>query len=439
MEPLFKPVAWSFNASVYEVNLRQYTQEGTFTAFAKEMPRLRDMGIEVLWFMPITPVSIEKRLGTMGSYYACSDYMATNPEFGSIDDFKQLVAEAHQLGFKVIIDWVANHTGWDHCWTVTHPEFYKKDSSGNFYDSNGWIDVIDLNYYDHAMRRAMIIAMEFWVNTCQIDGFRCDMAHLIPLDFWKQARTHLDAIKPLFWMAETEDIHYTQAFDFSYAWHWMHQSEKFARVNRTIDEFRQDLQQYLDKITPYSTYLFFTSNHDENSWNGTEYEKYGEMALCFAVMTCTWSGLPLIYSGQEMPNRKRLKFFEKDAIEWTGRNELHQFYKKLLELRRSNAALSGDSSVAQTKFIHTTNDRQVIAYLRSSQDRQVMVLLNFSDAPQHLLVDTQYLTGSYRNIFSEVITDMPSSNHFEIEPWSFLVLENIHGDSQNRLFKFGSE
>ena len=423
MEPLFKPVGWSINASVYEVNLRQYTLEGTFAAFAKEMPRLRDMGIQVLWFMPITPVSLEKRLGTMGSYYACSDYISTNPEFGSIDDFKKLVNDAHQLGFKVIIDWVANHTGWDHSWTVTNPEFYKKDVSGKFYDNNGWIDVIDLNYYDHSMRKAMIAAMEFWVNTCHIDGFRCDMAHLIPLDFWKQARTHLDAVKPLFWMAETEDRHYTEAFDYSYAWQWMHQTEKFAKSNRTIDEFRQDLQDYLDKATPFSTYLFFTSNHDENSWNGTEYEKYGHMARCFAVMACTWSGLPLIYSGQEMPNLKRLKFFDKDAIEWTDRYELHQFYKTLLELRDNNTALGSDNSIAQTKFIHTTADRQVIAYLRSSQNRQVLVLLNFSNAPQHLLADTQYLSGTYRDIFTEAITDMPSSNHFTIDPWSFLVLE----------------
>ncbi len=200
----FEPVRWSLNTNLYEVNLRQYTKEGTFEAFSKELLRLQDMGVKVLWFMPITPISKEKRLGTLGSYYACSSYTQTNPEFGTIEDFKQLVNKAHALGFKVIIDWVANHTGWDHEWVTSNPGFYKVNAAGNFYDNNGWQDVIDLNYYDQAMRNAMISSMEFWVTECNIDGFRCDMAHLVPLDFWRDARKHLDTVKPLFWLAETE-------------------------------------------------------------------------------------------------------------------------------------------------------------------------------------------------------------------------------------------
>ena len=180
----FSAVPWSLNTSIYEINLRQYTEAGTFVAFQEHLPRLRDMGVGILWFMPITPISIKKRLGTLGSYYACSDYTSTNPEFGTVQDFASLVREAHRLGFKVIIDWVANHTGWDHHWVDTNPGFYKKNAAGEFYDSHGWEDVIDLNYYDHAMRREMVNAMRFWVETCEIDGFRCDMAHLVPLDCW---------------------------------------------------------------------------------------------------------------------------------------------------------------------------------------------------------------------------------------------------------------
>src|ERR1043165_6217255 len=196
----FSPLAWSINSNIYEVNVRQYTPEGTFNAFAKHLPRLKDMGIEILWFMPITPISQEKRQGTLGSYYSCSDYKAINPEFGTEADFKALVKKAHELGLKVIIDWVANHTGWDHVWTRSNPEFYKKDETGNFYDTNNWHDVIDLNYYDFTMRKAMIDAKGYWVKQCDIDGFRCDMCHLVPLDFWYQARVELDVLKPLFWL-----------------------------------------------------------------------------------------------------------------------------------------------------------------------------------------------------------------------------------------------
>jgi glycosidase len=187
MNRLFTPVAWSDHTNLYEVNIRQYTPEGTFDAFVEHLPRLRDMGVETLWLMPITPISVELRQGTLGSYYACSDYTAINPEFGTLDDFRELVYAAHQMGFKIIIDWVANHTGWDHIWTKTNPGYYKRNAEGKFYDNHNWHDVIDLNYYDAAMRRSMIEAMQFWVKEFDIDGFRCDMAHLVPLDFWRQA------------------------------------------------------------------------------------------------------------------------------------------------------------------------------------------------------------------------------------------------------------
>src|SRR5688500_3612468 len=229
MNEPFKPVPWSHNTNIYEVNVRQYTQEGTFRAFEKELPRLKDMGVEILWFMPITPISKEKRLSVLGSYYACSDYTAINPEFGDLADFKALVQAAHSLHMKVIIDWVANHTGWDHIWTKQHPEYYRRDMHGNFFDPHGWADVIDLNYDHPVLHKAMISAMEFWVRECNIDGFRCDMAMLVPLNFWRSARTHLDSIKKLFWLAECEEINYHEVFDATYAWKLLHKMEAYWR------------------------------------------------------------------------------------------------------------------------------------------------------------------------------------------------------------------
>ncbi|RYY12505.1 MAG: 1,4-alpha-glucan branching protein, partial [Chitinophagaceae bacterium] len=357
----FKAVPWSIPTNIYEVNLRQYTEEGTFAAFQKQLPRLRDMGVDMLWFMPITPISREKRLGILGSYYACSSYVETNPEFGSIADFTALVAAAHELGFKVIIDWVANHTGWDHEWAQSNPEFYKRNPEGNFYDSHGWEDVIDLNYYDQAMRREMIAAMRFWVETSNIDGFRCDMAHLVPLDFWRNAREQLDEIRPLFWLAESDDLNYFEVFDAGYAWNWMHKSEKLLKGKVTMDEYVQVLYDYEHKYPVGSRHLFFTTNHDENSWNGTEYEKFGESATGLAVFSYTWDGIPLVYSGQELPNHKRLKFFEKDHIDWNQEPKLHKFYKTLNQFRLEHPVFKQYPAPMPT-IIRTEHAQKVFCY-----------------------------------------------------------------------------
>jgi glycosidase len=408
---------------MYEVNLRQYTAEGTFKAFQAHLPRLKDMGIHTLWFMPITPISLENRQGALGSYYACSDYVSTNPEFGSINDFKELVKNAHDAGFKVIIDWVANHTGWDHTWTKTHPEFYKRNALGNFYDNNNWHDVIDLNYYDHAMRREMIKSMNFWVTECDIDGFRCDMAHLVPLDFWRNARIALDAIKPLYWLAETEHNNYQHVFDCSYAWHWMHETEKFAKEQIGVPELRNTLIGYEQKAKPGSTYLFFTANHDENSWNGTEYEKYGPAAKVLAVLSCTWNGIPLIYSGQEIPNMERLKFFDKDTMIWSEKNQLHDFYKTLLQLRKRNPAMRACDGNVITSFIKTSSDQFVLVWCRKLSKSEVLVFLNLSSHQVELTINDESILGNYTEIFKGDIINFTKSRTLAMEPWEYIVAE----------------
>ncbi|MBS1918361.1 MAG: 1,4-alpha-glucan branching protein [Bacteroidetes bacterium] len=423
MNKLFPSVAWSYNSNIYEVNLRQYTYEGSFNAFSRELPRLKDMGIEILWFMPITPISIEKRKGTLGSYYACSDYTDTNPEYGSLDDFKNLVEYAHQLGFKVIIDWVANHTGWDHRWTKEHPDFYLKDASGNFTERNGWDDVIDLDYDNPETRKAVIDAMKFWVERFDLDGFRCDMAHLVTLDFWREARTALEPIKKLFWLAECEEISYHEVFDATYTWRWMHKTEEFAKQQTDIKGLQEMLQEYNDEFPPYAFRAFFTSNHDENSWNGTEYEKYGNAAINLAVFSCLWNGLPLIYSGQEMPNQKRLKFFDKDPIEWNGKFELHDFYKPLLALRKRNAALrAGDNNVT-THLLQTSAPDKIFSFSRKCGSNEVVVLLNFSGEELLVEITDNEFGGIYKNTFTNTEADFSTNKTVKIYPWSYLVFE----------------
>ena len=411
----FTTVPWASGASMYEVNLRQYTQEGTFASFQKSLPRLKDMGIDVLWFMPITPISMELRQGTLGSYYACSSYTKINPEFGTLDDFKNLVSEAHSLGFKIIIDWVANHTGLDHHWVKEHPEYYIVDEQGNFTEKNGWHDVIDLDFRNTNLQKALITAMKFWVDECDIDGFRCDMAHLVPLDFWKNARVACEANKHLFWLAECEEIRYHDVFDVTYSWQLMHATENVFKENTDLNEVYNVLHAYT-QYPSGAKKLFFTSNHDENSWNGTEYEKYGNAAKALAVFTCTWNAMPLIYSGQENPNHKRLKFFDKDVIEWNNEPKLHSFYKTLLALNKTHGISNGET------FILPSTNNKVMVYLRRSENEVAIVLLNLSGENKiKILVEHEWLVGIFTNIFSGLSFSFTNKENFELQAFEYLV------------------
>ncbi|WP_447641760.1 MULTISPECIES: alpha-amylase family glycosyl hydrolase [Chitinophagaceae] len=420
MSRSFPMVAWAQGTNIYEVNTRQYTIEGTFNAFSTHLLRLKDMGVEVLWMMPITPISVKGRLGTLGSYYACSSYTQINPEFGNEDDFKALVAEAHQLGMKIIIDWVTNHTGQDHEWVTAHPDFYLKDENGHFTEKNGWSDVYDLDYTNSELRQTMIAAMQFWVKNFDIDGFRCDMAHLVPLDFWLEARKDCDQLKPLFWLAECDDNHYLDVFDVNYAWRWMHATNAMARnrelgLNAIVPLLREDLE-----LLPGACKLWFTSNHDENSWNGTEYEKYGILAKTWAAFAAIFPGIPLIYSGQELPNYKRLAFFEKDHIEWNANvPELQDFYRLLLQLRKQNTCFRTN---VQYHPISVANCCDTLAFTLQNGTDVVLALFNFSQTETHkITVNTDYLAGNYNSLFSGLPYHLHNNESFDIEAGGYLV------------------
>lgn len=419
MTATYKTVDWAKNATIYEVNIRQYTAEGTFNAFKKHLPRLKDMGVDILWFMPITPISEIAKKGSLGSYYACSSYTKINPEFGNEADFLSVVNEAHALGMKVIIDWVANHTGRRHEWMDTHPEWFTRDAAGNFTERNGWDDVVDLNYENEAMCSALIGAMQYWVRTFNVDGFRCDMAHLVPLNFWINAKLACETIRPLFWLAECEEISYHKVFHVSYAWNWMHATEKLARYHANMNDIYNVLHQY-SQYPAGAMKLFFTTNHDENTWNGTEYEKYGVAAKPWAVFTFTWKGMPLIYSGQEMPNNKRLLFFDKDTIEWNGHPALHDFYKTLIQLRKSHPAIvTGDT------FNLPIHADRVMAYLRHDSKDTILVGLNLSDQRQKIEFSHEKLKGKFKNIFSQLVFEFQETMTFELMPGDFFVYVKV--------------
>ncbi len=412
--------SWSLQSNIYEVNLRQYNQAGTFNAFQNELQRLKDMGVDILWFMPITPISVKDRKGTLGSYYAVSDYLQVNPEFGTMADWKALVNKAHELGLKVITDWVPNHSGADHPWLQSHPDFYMRDSAGNVTWPFDWSDVRELNFDNPVMRDSMIAAMKFWITETGIDGYRCDVAWGVPNDFWKQCIDSLRKVKHVFMLAEGDapELH-TAGFDATYPWpvqnvlYGIYSGKtKVSRLEFVIDSIEK-------LLPPDAMRLYFTVNHDENSWNGTEFERFGSAHKTFAVWTMTMNrSIPLIYSGQEEPNKKRLQFFEKDPIQW-GKYELAPFYKTLLDFRKNCPAMATDASFHK---IRTGKDDAVFAFVRRKANSKAVVLLNLSGKKQEFTVTDEMMGGSpLQDVFTGATVHLNKKQTFTLEPWQYLV------------------
>jgi alpha-amylase len=415
---------WSFSANIYEINVRQYTEEGTFDAFSKHLPRLKDMGVKILWFMPITPISLSGRLGSLGSYYAVKNYTQINPEFGTLDDFKKLVDYAHEMDFKVIIDWVANHAGNDNDWVTEFPEFFCYDTDHQIIHPHGWSDVSQFNYEVPELWQTMIEAMKFWIRECNIDGYRCDMAHLVPLEFWIEAKKQLSLEKNnLFWLGECEEPEYHRVFDATYTWRWMHASEEFYHGRMNLQSLLTVLYKSVTEFPCSGFRTYFTSNHDENSWNGTEYEKYGNAAKLFAVFDCTWNGIPMIYSGQEDANKKRLKFFDKDPIEWDGKYELHDFYKTLLILRSTSEALRPGNPDILNRVISHPDDPNIFSFSRKNGMHQVLVVLNCCGGEINFQV--KGVQGKFRNVFGGRDVDFDKEDSVFLRAWDYLVFEKI--------------
>lgn len=400
-------VDWAANASIYEVNIRQYTPEGTFNAFAEHLPRLKELGVGILWLMPVTPISEKGRKGTLGSYYAVKNYREVNPEYGTMDDFKALVRQAHELGFKVILDWVANHTGWDNPLIEEHPDWYTQKDGRIVSPVDDWSDVADLNYDNREMRRYMTESMHFWIEEADVDGFRCDMAAMVPTDFWEETRVSLDSLKPVFMLAEAWEPELTrQAFDACYGWDLHHLMNDIAQGKKNAGELPAYFSR-LDTLYPAHTLVMnFIDNHDENSWAGSVPERMGDAAPAFAVLTYTVPGLPLLYSGQEAGLDKRLPFFEKDSIDWGKNPGLAAFYRSLNELKHNNPALAGGQNKGSFRILPHDNPRDLFAYERTSGNNRVIVILN--------------LANEARTFRPETVTEGNFTDHFTGESCAFI-------------------
>jgi len=413
---------WTRDASVYEVNVRQFSEEGTFYAVEAELDRLRTLGVDILWLMPVHPIGEKNRKGPMGSYYAVKDYYDVNPEFGTMEDFESLVAAIHDRDMHIIIDWVPNHSSWDNTLTETHPEFYMKDSVGNFVSPFDWTDVIRFDYENSELRQYMMDAMKFWVAEKNIDGFRCDVAHMVPVSFWEELKPVLDSIKPVFMLAESDQPELNEtAFDATYDWKFHHLMNEIGKGNANARAVREHFE-WVDSVYPSDSYLLqFTSNHDENSWAGTVFDRYGEGAKAFAVLSFTVPGMPLMYNGQEVGLDKMLEFFTKDAIDWKE-SPFTDFYRTLNDMKAENQALRNGAAGGEAVFLEIGNDEAVTAFLRAKDDNKVIVLINLSGARQQIELNHEQITGDYNEVFTGQEVSLSEKHGLTLRPWEYRVL-----------------
>ena len=429
------------NAVIYEVNIRQYSEQGTFEEFTKDIPMLKELGVKIIWAMPIFPISKTKRKATggdfayliedkekrdkmLGSYYAVSDYGKINPEFGTIDDFRNLVDTAHENGMYVILDWVPNHTGWDHKWITTNPEYYTQNENGEIIDpinpdsgeSWGWADVADLNYDNKNMRSEMIDEMLYWIKDENIDGFRCDVASAVPLDFWEEVISKIRDEKDVFMLAEAEEpelVKGKRLFDMVYAWERHHIFNKMANEENAIEIWDKIMEKESERFESDDILMSFVTNHDENSWNGTIRERMGDASELLTALSYISPGMPLIYSGQEYDLDHRLLFFEKDEIPKT-KKIMWPLLQKLGKLKKENPALHTGIDASNYKKINVANP-EILAFERSKGTDSVIFLGNFSK-------NSQEMNNIFSGGFNYFDNSIENSEKLVFEPWEFKIL-----------------
>ncbi|MCB2407630.1 alpha-amylase family glycosyl hydrolase [Hymenobacter lucidus] len=435
-----KHPAWAANASIYEVNIRQYTPEGTFKAFEAQLPRLQKMGVGILWIMPIQPIGKQNRKGKLGSAYSIRDYRAVNPDMGTLADFQHLVAEAHKLGMHVILDWVANHSSWDSKLAKEHPDWFTKNEQGGFRPPVAdWQDVIDLDYSKPELQHYMRESMAYWVREADLDGFRCDVAGLVPTPFWEETRAALEKIKPVFMLAEWDELFpptflrpgefdpnthlLEKAFDMTYGLRLHDVLDSVARHQRPA----HDINAYLARerrMYPPSVYLMnFTTSHDINSWDGSEYERLGPNVRPMAVLAAMLPGMPMVYTGQEAALKKRLAFFDKDTIEWNS-YPLEDFYTKLLTLKRQHPALLNGDPCSQLQTLAPTDSANVYAFMRRKGEAAVLVAVNVAAKPRPLQL-AGVLEGGYREIFTGKMQRLDADTKLALPPHGYVVYELV--------------
>ncbi len=416
---------WVKNATIYELNIRQFSQEGTFKAIEKQLPRLKKMGINIIWLMPVQPIGVVNRKGSLGSYYSVKDYLKVNPEFGTEADFRSLVKAIHAQGMYVILDWVANHSSWDNPLATQHPEWYSRGRNGKF-QSTPWRDyddIIDFDYSQPGLRKYMTEALKFWVKEYDIDGYRCDVASFVPIDFWENTRKELDAIKPVFMLAEAEDKElHRKAFDATYNWTLWNILHQIAINNKNVKTLGEAyIAEHVSIFPKEGIRMNFIDNHDKNSWEGNQYSNFGPALKAATVFTAMMDGMPLVYSGQEAGLDRSLLFFEKDPIEWK-KHENEALYTTLFALKHKNQALWNGKYGGEMVRIMNDKMDQIISFVREKNADKVITFINLSMEKVQVNFDTSYDSGNYTNLFTGKPQRISEKMTITMEPWEYLVL-----------------
>ena len=368
---------WVKDAVVYELYPRSFSKNESFLSIIKKIPQLKKLGVTVLWIMPINPIGKLHRKGPLGSPYSIRNYYKMNPEYGTLADFKKLVKAVHQAGMHIIIDLVINHTAWDNPLIKEYPDWYKHDSTGKIVAPNpDWTDVAQLDYSHKGLRRYMISMMKYWVKDVGIDGFRCDVAELVPLDFWDEARAALDSIKPIMMLAEgaKPDMH-LKAFDLTYSWNIYNVLGKIFKGSTSASAVDSVLERESRMYPKGALRLRFNTNHDENAFDAPSIERYGPGGDGLTVaLIATLPGVPLIYNGDEVGNSKRLSLFEQVPIDWKVKNGFRDLYEKVYSIRKSNP----EFEQGIYKELSTSDGRDVLAFERKLGRRTAICVFNFS-------------------------------------------------------------
>jgi glycosidase len=414
---------WADDAVIYQLNTRQFTREGTFAAAQEQLPRLAEMGVDIVWLMPIHPIGEEKRKGSMGSPYSVRDYRAVNPHLGTEEEFRAFVDEAHALGMKVILDWVANHSAWDNPLTQTNPEWYSRTPEGEMMPPEGtdWSDVVDFDFSNPALREYMTGSLTYWVREFGIDGYRADVAGYVPLDFWEQARAELDAIKPVFMLAEweTRDLH-ARAFDATYTWGWKEVMQDIARGEADANAMRGYFAG--QKVTwPHAAMrMMYTDNHDQNSWDGVASEIYGPAYEAAIALSFTGHGIPLIYNGQEADLSHQLAFFEKDAIDWKV-GKYDPLFRRLIDLKTSERALWNGDAGAPMVDVPTDADQDVFAFVRGEREARVFAVFNLSPQSHEVSFDFARHHGAFTDAMSDEPMAFEADTTLTLDAWDYRI------------------
>jgi cyclomaltodextrinase len=405
-EPARTTRDWVRDGVVYEIYPRQFSPPGNFNGVTARLDELKELGVNILWLMPIHPIGQEKKKGTIGSPYAVRDYYAINPDYGTKEDFRRLIAEAHRRGLKVMIDIVANHTSWDSV-MMKSPEFYERDANGRITYPHDWSDVAELNYQNPELRRYMTEMLKYWIREFDLDGFRCDVAEEVPTDFWEDARAELDKIKPdIAMLAEGHKAELlVKAFDFDYSWPIHSALTNVLQGRARASDLREEWSREFNEWPTGALHLRFSDNHDERR----AIARFGEPgALAASALMFTLDGVPLLYNGMEVGDTTESgapALFEKLPIFWPiaqRRPEFPRFYKQMMALRRSSGALRRGTLA----WLTNSDESRVLTYIRRGEGEEVTVAINFSNRPFVGVVEISR-GGTFTDVTPDVDPPLP--------------------------------